>query len=131
MAIENCFKQTHCVSYSTNIDIVMLYYITSEYIRHKCLANFLCTSCLLLAIENWFNQTHGVRYLMKITTGKLFYLVSDKNQTLCVRKYNVLKFFLLLDIESGLRRHNLLSIPQILIQLCCIIYPVKKSDTIC
>ena len=42
LAIEEWFNQTHCVRYSTNINIVMFYYLTSENRRHHVLANILC-----------------------------------------------------------------------------------------
>ena len=40
--IEKWLKQTHCVSYSTNIDTVLFHYLTSEKIRHYVLANLPC-----------------------------------------------------------------------------------------
>ena len=34
-------------------------------------------------------------------------------------------------LKSGLSRHNVLAIPQILIKFCCTIRSVKKLDTMC
>ena len=40
--IEQWFKQKHCGSCVTNINSVLLQYLTSEKIRHYVLANLLC-----------------------------------------------------------------------------------------
>ena len=51
-----CFKTTHCVSYSTNIDIVMIYHFTIADIRQYVLANFFFLSWVIFSIVNCLNK---------------------------------------------------------------------------
>ena len=81
LVIEEWFHKTHCVIYSTNIDLVLLHYLTNEKSRHYVLANFLCYFVVHLIIEEWTNQTHCFIWFTNIDSALLHYFTSEKSDT--------------------------------------------------
>ena len=83
-----------------------------------------------MAIEKWFNQTHNISYSTMIDTA-MFYCLTSEYIIHYVLANLLCQSWVLLAIESCLSRQTVSYTPQILIQLCFIIQPEKKSDTIC
>ena len=126
----NCFKQTHCVSYSEKIDSFMLHNLTIDISRHYVLYNLLYSFVVHLVIEEWINHTHCVSYSTNIDSVMLHYFTSEKSDSRCYL-INCVNLWYIWSLKSEWIRHTLLAIPRRFIQLCCIISPVNKSDTTC
>ena len=124
------FKHTHSICYSKKIDTVMLYHLTSEDIRHYVLAELLILSWVFLIFQRLFKQTQCVTYSMKIDIVMFKFWPVNKTDTQCYLIYCV-KVVCSSQLKSGLSRHTVLDITQIIIQLCFILLPVNKSDTMC
>ena len=130
LVIEKWFKQTHCVIFSTEIDSILLHYLTSKTIRHYVLANLMFYFVAHLVIEKWFMKTHYFRYSTKIDSVLLHSLTSEKSDTLCSIIYCA-QFRYFWSLRSGWSRHTMLAVSRIFIQVCCIISSLKKAKDRC
>ena len=83
-----------------------------------------------MATEKWFKKTHCAIYSTNIDTVLCYHLTIEDSRH-CVLSDLLCWSWVILTIESGLIRHTVLYIPRRLIQLCFIIWPVEKSDTMC
>ena len=121
LIIEKSFKQTLFFRCFTNIDSVFLHDLTSEKIGHYVLSYLLCWFGLLLVIEDWFNHTYCVRYFTKIHFLCFTIRPVTKTDTLCYLTHCVGLWYIFL-FNSGLSRHTMLAISQILVLVLSIFY---------
>ena len=130
LVIEEWLKKTHyCDSYFTNIDSVLLYYLISKKIKINVLGNLLCSFSLQLVMEDWLKKTICFSCSTNIDSFELHYWTKIKSRHYMLA--NALSFLgSILKLRIGLNRHTVFAVSQRCIPFCCIIWQVKRIDTL-
>ena len=129
MVVDTKFKQTHCVSYFTNIYCVFLYDLTSEKTDTTCELIY-CVDLGFIWLLNSDLSIYTVLDILLRFVQAGSELDNKKKQTLCVA--NLLCWFWVeLLNEQWFKQTHCVSYFNKIHSICFMIWTVNKSGTMC